>query len=257
MGIREFMCRFVPYLDLIWRGPSIQLHGDLVLRQLLHELANRQLVKAVVETGTYRGDSTFLFHEIFTSQPIYSIDINPIYHSVTRWCARNLPRMHFLKGDAKVVLPRMITEKTLGDDALFWLDAHWGNFWPLETEIEAITHKLNRAIIMIDDFRVPERDEFGYDLGSGRYDKRPCDFNLICSCMSRERTYRLLYPNYEKQDALRDGTPHRGALRGYVVIFQNMDAAFRQLAETDFVQRNYRVVSNDIGQVPSLNPDCA
>ena len=53
-----------------------------------------------------------------------------------------------------------------GDDAelgLFFLDAHWENYWPLPEEIEYISETGRKAVIVVDDFEVPGRTAFGYD----------------------------------------------------------------------------------------------
>jgi hypothetical protein len=46
---------------------------------------------------------------------------------------------------------------------LFYLDAHWGEDLPLFEEIAKIFSSCAQAIVMIDDFKVPNDDGYGYD----------------------------------------------------------------------------------------------
>ncbi len=51
---------------------------------------------------------------------------------------------------------------------LFYLDAHWYNYWPLLNEINAISeHFKDNCIIIIDDFLVPGRPELTFDTYKG------------------------------------------------------------------------------------------
>jgi hypothetical protein len=48
---------------------------------------------------------------------------------------------------------------------LFYLDAHWGEYWPLKDEILSIANSCakNKCLIIIDDVLVPWRADIPYD----------------------------------------------------------------------------------------------
>jgi hypothetical protein len=53
------------------------------------------------------------------------------------------------------------------ENAIFFLDAHWGDFCPLLSELEVIA-KYNFPIIAIHDFKVPNEPTLGYDSINGQ-----------------------------------------------------------------------------------------
>src|SRR5262249_15783341 len=51
----------------------------------------------------------------------------------------------------------------------FYLDAHWSENLPLSDEIKIIFSSISRAIVMVDDFQVPDDVGYGYDdYGNGK-----------------------------------------------------------------------------------------
>jgi hypothetical protein len=58
---------------------------------------------------------------------------------------------------------------------LFYLDAHWYSELPLVEELRTILKHTESCIIVIDDFRVPEDSNFGFD----RYDRTVLEWKLI------------------------------------------------------------------------------
>jgi len=95
------------------------------------------------------------------------------------------------------------------EEVAFWLDAHgYGYRWPLREEIAFITHNFSKAYILIDDFKVPGMDCFGYD----SYEDQECSYEYIKEFMSPKHTYRLYYPNYTER------TSEHHHLRGWCLI---------------------------------------
>ncbi len=91
---------------------------------------------------------------------------------------------------------------------LFWLDAHgYGFSWPLKEEIAFITKYFKNAFILIDDFKVPDKNMFGYDL----YRDQECSFNYIKNDLYDEK-FILYYPEYTEK------TSSHHPLRGWGLI---------------------------------------
>ncbi|MEL6719281.1 MAG: hypothetical protein AAFP82_11240, partial [Bacteroidota bacterium] len=92
--------------------------------------------------------------------------------------------------------------------ALFWLDAHdYGFHWPLKEEIEFIFKNFKNGYILIDDFKVPHLDIFGYDF----YENQECSYNYIKDAIPNV-PYQLFYPNYEEK------TSKHHPLRGWGLL---------------------------------------
>lgn len=94
-------------------------------------------------------------------------------------------------------------------NVLFWLDSHgYGFKWPLKEEIAFITAKFVSAYILIDDFRVPGLDSFGYD----EYEGQECSFDYIKDALNPKPSYNLYYPVYTER------TSKHHPLRGWGLI---------------------------------------
>jgi hypothetical protein len=95
------------------------------------------------------------------------------------------------------------------ENTLFWLDAHGYDFrWPLKEEIAFITANWKRAYILIDDFKIPGLDCFGYD----EYQGQVCSFDYIKDALNPTIAYNLYYPNYTERTSVHH------PLRGWVLI---------------------------------------
>jgi hypothetical protein len=53
--------------------------------------------------------------------------------------------------------------KFAGNPLLFYLDAHCGEDLPLSEEVAKIFSSCPEAVVMIDDFQVPDDNRYGYD----------------------------------------------------------------------------------------------
>ena len=119
-----------------------------------------------VETGTYDGETSLamslLFDKVFTCDVIdwkrkpelYFAD-NLVYET------KNSP--DFLRAH----LPE------IRGQSLFFLDAHWGAYWPLRDEMAIIFKECEKPVIVIDDF------DAGNGLCFDQYEDRKLDLNYI------------------------------------------------------------------------------
>ncbi len=118
---------------------------DPNLYRLIRKLRDDFRLRQFVETGTYEGETalamTLLFERVFTCdakdwpRPVdfYYAD-NLVYET------RSSP--DFLRAH----LPEIRKE------SLYFLDAHWGPYWPLRDELEIIFGQCNNPVVIIDDF---------------------------------------------------------------------------------------------------------
>jgi hypothetical protein len=144
------------------------LNGSPARLNAFEELKRRCSFDAVVETGTYRGESTVFFAA--AGCPVYSSEVNPRYLGYAQARLWSRSNVHFCLGDSRQFLRRLIQDSTVPKDKVFfYLDAHWHDDLPLREEVDLIFRHWTRPVVMIDDFQVP--DDSGYefdDYGEGK-----------------------------------------------------------------------------------------
>lgn len=89
------------------------------------------------------------------------------------------------------------------EGVFFYLDAHWNEYWPIKEEIQAID-RLDQYVLCVDDFFVPGRPEFGFDV----YQGLPCSWKTL-SPWFRDSEVQIYYPFRSNRDN-----------RGWVLIFK-------------------------------------
>ena len=187
------------------------MFSDSYATETFARLVKDYSVRTVVETGTYRGDSTIRFLDFVND--VITMDILPM---CVGWTAGRLSEQGFVleddtfpkplpgkflymrKNDKRVRLyvgnsPEIIRSiiERLSEPLLFFLDAHWFNYWPLKDEIRAIKPRPN-SVIIVHDILVPGKD-FGFD----RYADQPCDYNLIREDLNYVNNIYKIYYNKE------------------------------------------------------------
>jgi hypothetical protein len=151
-----------PNMPPSWGGP---FNGQKFRQRIFFDIHYCFPIKAIVETGTFRGTTTALFAA--TSLPVYTTELHPRYFSYSKMhfmFNRNI--IHLYKNDSRSFLRELENDSSVSkEDVFFYLDAHWGADLPLREELEIIFSKWKRPVIMIDDFCVPNKnyefDDYG------------------------------------------------------------------------------------------------
>ncbi len=143
-----------------WGGP---FNGQAFRQRLFAELCARVPFAAIIETGTYRGATTAHFRQI-ARVPVHSFESTLRYHGFARarlWLARGV---HLHGSDSRAGIARLAASRALPPGPVFfYLDAHWHDDLPLADEVDlAFTH-WPQAVVMIDDFAVPDDPGYGFD----------------------------------------------------------------------------------------------
>jgi predicted O-methyltransferase YrrM len=136
-------------------------------------------IEVVVETGTYLGKTTQFFSSFF--QEVHTIEISDSNYAKAYDLLKEFPNVHCHLGSSERVLYEILPGLQ-SKRALFYLDAHWRNYWPLLDELEAIsqTHK-DHCIVVIDDVKVPDREDIPYD----RYKSNECSYEYMKEKLDR------------------------------------------------------------------------
>lgn len=132
---------------------------DLLVQKEFDRLVKDFNVKEIVETGTFLGHSTNYFSKI--ADKVYTIEMAEVYYNDAVKRFENQNNIKLYLGDTRKVLPGICEELNKNYPPLFFLDAHGGcdPKCPLDVELNTIASRFkDNCIIVIDDFRVPNRD---------------------------------------------------------------------------------------------------
>lgn len=146
----------------------------VVMRALIQDYG----IETVVETGTFMGSTTMFFANVPNIE-VHTIDIVEKYYLQAKGVFKNISKVSCHLGSSDQVLAKILPN-IQKKRVLFYLDAHWNQYWPLLNELKEIakTHR-NNCIIVIDDFKVPNRADIPYD----SYGRHECSYSYIKSSL--------------------------------------------------------------------------
>lgn len=199
-------------------------HGNKILQNTIDVIIKQAGVTSFVETGTHYA-ATALYMAKKYSIPILTCEIEDDCYNSCLNVLRPYTNVRLSKESSEKFIARIIQEGVLGDAPLFFLDAHWYDYWPLPDEVGLIS-KLDKFIILIDDFAVPGQGQFETSAGGGgtvgvhksKLDTRPCAMSLISPHLPQN--CNVMYPAYGKLEAY--GNPMTPHLVGYTIIMYNI-----------------------------------
>jgi len=138
--------------------------GDLAAARCVNDFISRTGCKAIVETGTYKGATTAWFTTF--GLPVHTIEKNHEFISVARARLAGIPNATVHEGSSADVLGSIIGE--LPRPVLFFLDAHWEDYWPLQDELRIIAEGGHSdACLIVHDCLVPGRSDLKGDISKG------------------------------------------------------------------------------------------
>lgn len=209
-------------------SPKIIFHNDRYYADFIKLISRNINVSSVVETGTYLGHGTQWLSECFKQNYVYTCEIMTNIYVRAKNNLANYPNVAVFNQDSIDLLNYLKLEKSLGNKPFFFLDAHWYKKWNLTQEVKHIADNYDKAIILIDDFKVPNNPEFKYDT----YDGKECSMELIEPFLNKKKKYNFIFPDYFRlyepnYHAVDPNLPISQA--GYVLIFQNCEDDFKEL----------------------------
>ncbi len=152
-------------------------NGQMVRKRIFTELLSVCEFEAIVETGTWLGNTTGYMAET-ANLPIYTSEINPRFHRIAKQRLNevaNIHNIHMQLSDSRAFLRHLATTSLTSQCLFFYLDSHWYNDLPLHDEITLIANHWQQFVIMVDDFKVPHDAEYEYD----RYGKTSLALDYI------------------------------------------------------------------------------
>jgi hypothetical protein len=135
------------------------LNGQVKRQEIIRELVMAVDFEQAVETGTFRAASTMFLSHV-TGRPVYSVELLTRYFGFARARCSEDSNIHLSLGDSRTFLQHL-SDRISGGTTFFYLDAHWGADVPRFEELEIISGAWEHAVVMIDDFAVPDDPGYG------------------------------------------------------------------------------------------------
>ena len=146
---------------------------DIFVQKEVERIIKKLDINYVIETGTSTGATTKWFAERVKNVSTVEVIEHTYKDCLQQY--KHLTNINFYLGSSDSLLGEMIKDMNTDETILFYLDAHWYDNWPLLKELEIIGNlKNNNAIVIIDDFKVPNRNK-DYD----SYEKHECSLEYI------------------------------------------------------------------------------
>ena len=188
-----------------WGDP---FNGQTLRQQLFEVLVTAVKPTVFVETGTDLGTTTELLAQF--GKPVFSVEGQPRTYGFANSRLRTKRNVILVHDDSRKALRRWFDgpfRKFDNETLFFYLDAHLNNDLPQAEEIEMIFGRSPNAVVMIDDFAVPDDAGFGYDdYGPGK----ALNASYIASLVQAHRL-AVFYPSADSQE-------ETGMRRGCVVL---------------------------------------
>lgn len=153
--------------------------GDGFLKAEFEKLIEKHKVDTVVETGTYLGGTTKVLSEMVDN--VLTVEINKDNFVRASNHLQDCENVKLYFGSSPAVMSNVLPKLT-GKSLLCFLDAHWGNVCPLKDELKVIAENKIKPVIIIHDFVVPGKPEFGYDSYNGQaftYEWLKADLDVV------------------------------------------------------------------------------
>ena len=165
-------------------------NNDSVVSDTVVQLVKDLKIECIIETGTFCGTTTAFLSDTFPDLEIYTIEVDEANYLKARANLSDYKNIKILFGSSEKVLelllPLLKERRTL-----FYLDAHWEDYWPILDEMRAISKNLkDNCCIVIDDFKVPFRP-FQHDT----YGDQPLDVDYIQEKMNEVYTTPFYFFN--------------------------------------------------------------
>lgn len=149
------------FYDKYENGCGGPLNGQDLRLGIYHDILKKISFDCIVETGTYRGTSTKFFQES-SGLPVYTVELHKRFFTYSKKRLAEQKDIHMSQGDSRSFL-KDLKDRIPADSAVFfYLDAHWYNDLPLLEEMRIISH-WEKALVLIDDFKVPGDPGYSYD----------------------------------------------------------------------------------------------
>jgi len=139
---------------------------DHNLIRIVKKLRDDFHLRNFVETGTFDGDTSAVMTAVFDR--VLTCDVKDWPRSPEFYFADNL--VYETKNSTDFLHAHL---PEIRKQSLFYLDAHWGAYWPLRDELKIVFDACENPVVVIDDF------DAGNGLFFDQYRDRKLDFDYL------------------------------------------------------------------------------
>lgn len=155
-------------------------YSDRFLFTETKRLKDRYNLHTIYETGSHIGISSKILTTIFDK--VFSVELSKEFYDAAVVNNTDTKGLTLTLGTSPEFLKSVLRE---GDSQVaFFLDAHWGDDWPLLDELAVIAEKKIKPVILIHDFFTPGvngASKFAYDVYKGT----PLDHKYVVKAMEK------------------------------------------------------------------------
>lgn len=137
---------------------TLSFNKDIHVLNTVDYLIQKLGINCIVETGTSCAHTTQVLGEMYPNIEIHTIEIIEETYDKSKEKLSKYTNITCHLGSSEKVLDELLP-KLEGKKILFYLDAHWYDYWPIRDEISLVgKYFKDNAVIVIDDFSVPLRE---------------------------------------------------------------------------------------------------
>src|ERR1039458_5426040 len=190
----------------------IPMKGQAARLEIVREIFEFCKIERIIETGTFRGATTAWLAGF--GKPVTTFEVSPVYAGYSRARLSAFANVNVRNVNSVDGLKALVREPiNLKSPCFIYLDAHWYDYLPLNDELELIFGNFERAVVLIDDFQVPDDDGYYFDdYGSG------AALTLDYLARSKFPLARFFLPAVK-------GQWETGARRGCIIVVNHPDIA--------------------------------
>lgn len=183
--MRPFPDNWTSIDDIVEFGRHHRLIGfnrECIRAYIFWRLHQHFRCTSFVETGTLYGHTSGFVRRVFKT-PVFTSEINNTYYLVSKANLLWSKGISMFRSNSPDFLRKVCHSSAIGNNPMFYLDAHWYKYMPLPEELAAIGECCEKGIILVDDFFVPSDSRFLYD----QYPDLRIDLSVINTTLKARR----------------------------------------------------------------------
>lgn len=232
--LSRFILHYIdPYIYMN-KWYSRPFNGQVSRHKQIQQISNVVKPDVAIETGTFLGTST-PYLSTMVSGDTYTIEFVAKYAKKARMRFesefQNL-RITLIEGNSVKEIQSLLKNIPSTSTILAYLDAHWEKDLPTAQELNELLQWGNNWVAVIDDFKVPGDDSYGFD----QYGELVVDQSLI------PQGVRLMVPNQSAKS-------ESGARKGTAYVF---GPAFKSKNLTENFPDLREISGGDLSTTPSI-----
>jgi predicted O-methyltransferase YrrM len=165
---------------------------DLVFAERVKEIIDEYNITTWVETGVDVGSTAMTMTKLVKNWIGIEVREESCKLVTKRFADNNITNVEIIQGNSPIVLLDKMHKLDV-EHTIFFLDAHWGAYWPILDEIDAISR--GKGIIIIHDFLVPDHPEL-YFMAHGGH---ALDYPYVKDALTRWSKHHRIEYNTESK----------------------------------------------------------